>query len=68
MENWKTPGPDSVHGYWIKMFVSMLERITFHVQSCITRGEVPDWITTDRTVLLLKDKRRVKETKSAIIG
>ena len=38
MENWKTPGPDSVHGYWIKMFVSLLERIAFQVQSCITGG------------------------------
>ena len=31
MVNWKAPGPDSVHGYWIKIFVSMQERIAFHM-------------------------------------
>ena len=40
------------------MLVSMQERIALHLQSCITRGEVPDWMTTGRTVLLLKDKSR----------
>ena len=38
MTNWKVPGPDGVHGYWIKMLVSMQERIAFHLQSCITRS------------------------------
>ena len=42
ISNWKVPGPDGVHGYWIKMLVSMQERIALHRQSCITRGEVPD--------------------------
>ena len=58
MANWKAPGPDGVYGYWIKMLVSMQERIAFHLQSCITRGEVPDWMTTGRTALLLKDKSK----------
>ena len=31
MANWKTPGPDGVHDYWIKMLVSMQERITFYL-------------------------------------
>ena len=34
--NWKAPGPDGVHDYWIKMFVSVQERIEFYLQSCIT--------------------------------
>ena len=58
ISNWKAPGPDGVHGYWIKMLMSMQERIALHLQSCITRGEVPDWITTGRTVLMLKDKSK----------
>ena len=37
------------------MFVSMQERIKFHLQSCISTGKAPDWMTTVRTVLLLKD-------------
>ena len=58
MANWKAPRTDGVHGYWIKMLVSMHERIAFHLQSCTTRGEGPDWMTTGRTVLLLKDKSK----------
>ncbi|XP_047475423.1 uncharacterized protein LOC125029527 [Penaeus chinensis] len=59
--NWKAPGPDGVHGYWIKGFVSLQERIASHLQDCITKGEVPDWMTTGRTVLLLKDKSKGNE-------
>ena len=33
MENWKTPGPDGIYGYWIKKLVPMQERIAFHLQS-----------------------------------
>ena len=58
MANWKTPGFDGVHGYWIKMLVSMQERITFHMLSCISRGEVPDWTKTGGAVLLMKDKSK----------
>ena len=64
MANWKAPGPDGVHGYWIKMLVSMQERIALHLQSCITRGEVPDWMTTGRTVLLLKYKSKRNEVRN----
>ena len=64
MVNWKAPGPDVVHRYWIKMFVSMQERIAFHLQSCIIKGEVPDWMTTGRTALLLKDKSKGNEANS----
>ena len=64
MSNWKAPGPDGVHGYWIKMLVSMQERIALHLQSCITRGEVPDWMTTGRTALLLKDKSKGNEVSN----
>ena len=31
MVNWKTPGPYGVHDYWIKMLVSMQERIAFYL-------------------------------------
>ena len=64
MANWKAPGPDGVHGYWIKMLVSMQERIAFHLQSCITRTEVPDRMTTGRTVLLFKDKSKENEVSN----
>ena len=31
MANWKAPGPDGAHSYWIKMLVPMQEKITFHL-------------------------------------
>ena len=31
MANWKAPGNDGVHGYWIKMLVSVQEKIAFHL-------------------------------------
>ena len=43
MANWKTPGFDGVHGYWIKMLVSMQERITFHMLSCISTRLDETW-------------------------
>ena len=64
ISNWKVPGTDVVHGHWIKMLVSMQERIALHLQSCITRGEVPDWMTTCRTVLLLNDKSKGNEVRN----
>ena len=51
MANWKALVPDGVHGYWIKMLVSMHERVAFHRQSC-------------RTVLLFKDKSKGNEVSN----
>ena len=64
MANCKAPGPDGVHGYWIKVLVSMQERLAFHLQNCIARSEVPDWMTTSWTVLLLKDKSKLNEVSN----
>ena len=64
ISNWKAPGPDGVQGYWSKMLVSMQERVALHLQNCITRGEIPDWMTTGRTVLLLKDKSKENEVRN----
>ena len=30
MANWKAPGPDGVHGFWIKEFTKMHENIAEH--------------------------------------
>ena len=66
MANWKAPVLDDVHGYCIKMLVSMHERIAFHLLSCITRGEESGWITTNRTVLLFI--KRPSERKWEVTG
>ena len=64
MASWKAPGTDGVHGYWVKMFVPVQERVAFHLQSWIARGEVPDWMTTGWTVLQLKDKSKRNEVSN----
>ena len=64
LTNWKTPGPDGVKGYWIKMFASKQERKTFHLKSCVTISELPYWMTTVRIVLLLKDKSKGNEVSN----
>ena len=64
ISNSKAPGSDGVQGYWIKMLVSMQERVALHLQSCITRGEIPDWIKTGWTVLLLKDKSKENKVRN----
>ena len=42
----------------------MQEEIEFHLESCITRGEVQDAMTTGRTLLLLKDRSKGNEVSN----
>ena len=54
--NWKSPGPDGVQGYWIKNFTSLQKRITEQLDDCLQLNSVPAWLTTGRTVLIVKNK------------
>ena len=58
MGNWKSPGLDGVQGYWLKSFKSLHNKIAEHLEKCITDGNVPEWMTTGRTVLIMKDKTK----------
>ncbi len=33
--NWKAPGPAHVHGYWVKNFRSLQERMALQLQDCL---------------------------------
>ena len=55
MANWKAAGPDGVHGYWLKHLKSLHIRIADQLNDCITSGQVPEWMTTGKTFLLIKD-------------
>ena len=61
MAHWKASGPDGVHGYWAKMFVSMQKRIEFDLQSCITRSKVPVWIATFLPIKMCRTKTKIKQ-------
>ena len=56
--NWKAPGPDEVHGYWLKNFSTLHSRIAQQLQNCISNHQAPAWMTTGRTALVQKDKNK----------
>ena len=55
LNNWKATGPDCIHNFWIKHLSSLHPRLANHIQTVIS-GEIPDWLTLGRTVLLMKSK------------
>ena len=58
MPKWKACGPDGVHGYWLKEFSSLHERLAVQLDVCLSAGDVPVWMTKGRTSLILKDKNK----------
>ena len=59
MPNWKSPGPDFVQGFWMKNFTSLHGRMTEQLSKCFQEeGDVPNWMTEGRTVLIMKDKSK----------
>ena len=60
MPNWKVPGPDCVHGFWLKILKSIQEVLRRNLQKCFENGNVPMWMTKGRTVLMQKDKEKGK--------
>ena len=56
MKNWKAPGPDGLQRYWIKTFTSCHERIATQLQLCLEMNETPDWLTTGKTALIMRDR------------
>jgi len=55
LNNWKAPGPDCVHNFFIKHLTSLHNRLASQIQA-VVNGTVPDWLTLGRTVLILKNK------------
>ena len=58
MPNWKSPGPDLVHGFWLKNFSSLHERVRLQLKESLDSGFVLNWLTRGRTSLLQKDKSK----------
>ena len=55
LSNWRAPGPDGIHTFWIKHLSSLHPRLAAQIQDCVD-GEVPRWLTLGRTVLIMKNK------------
>ncbi len=58
MSNWKAPGPDGVQGFWFKKFTNVHQVLTDKLQECVAKGEVPEWMTSGRTNLFMKDAEK----------
>ena len=56
--NWKAPGPDGLQGYWLKAFTPLHQEMRRHLQFCLEDAVVPQWMTTGRTTLVMKDPRK----------
>nr|XP_037873333.1 uncharacterized protein LOC119629884 [Bombyx mori] len=54
MPNWKSPGPDGLHSYWIKWIRSSHERLAAQFQQALEMGSLPDFMTSGITYLIYK--------------
>ena len=53
--NWNGPGSDVVQGYWTKYLTPLDEQIVAQLNTILSTACVPQWMTTGRTVLCMKD-------------
>ena len=42
ISNWKTPGHDGVHGFWLKKFTSIHDRLALEMIKCLETEHVPE--------------------------
>ena len=54
LSNWKAPGPDCIHNFSVKYLSSLHDRLSAQIQN-VVNGEVPEWLTLGRIVLILKN-------------
>ena len=54
MKNWKAAGVDGVQGFWLKNLTCLHDRLAEQLQT-VLNGDIPNWMTTGRTSLILKD-------------
>ena len=58
MANWKAPGPDGIHTFWLKQFASLHNKIAHYLQQALDTGLTPNILTQGRTVLIQKDPNK----------
>jgi hypothetical protein len=52
--NWKAPGHDGLHGFWLKYIPCFHQKLTEALNKCLKEG-IPEIFTSGRTVLIQKD-------------
>ena len=58
MPNWKVPGPDGLHGFWLKKFTSPHQTMVKNLDGCIQTRHFINWMVVRWTVLIQKDARK----------
>lgn len=53
-QNWKSPGPDGLHNFWLKWFRCSHSRLAAQFQQALELGSLPSSLTTGVTFLLYK--------------
>lgn len=62
--NWKTPGPDKIHNYWLKYFTSTHEHIASAFNNFIKDPDsIPGFLTLGNTYLKPKDEDTMDPAK-----
>ena len=56
MKNWRAAGTDGVQGFWLKNLTSLHDRLAEQLQM-VLNGDIPHWMTTGRTSLILKNPK-----------
>jgi len=59
IKNWKSPGLDCLHGYWIKRFTSVHQRLLCYFNHLITTegNGIDTWLLKGKTTLIMKNKQ-----------
>ena len=59
VKNWTAPKKDEVHGYWLKLLISLHTRIAKQLLYLLQTGTIEDWMSTGKTTLLMKNEEKV---------
>ena len=50
LPNRKACGPDKVHGFWIKEFTNIHEKIMTHLNKCLENGKTPECSVANKEI------------------
>ena len=56
--NRKSPGRDGIHGFWLKKFDILHDKLLSYLNECVGKEDVPSWLVESRTVLIQKDQNK----------
>ncbi|XP_030767083.1 uncharacterized protein LOC115890869 [Sitophilus oryzae] len=57
-KNWSTPGPDEIHGYWLKHLTKLHERLAGQFNTVLDDPTDYQWLTLGKTFLIMKDPQK----------